>query len=100
MCTVTWRAHAGGYDLFMNRDELSSRGPALPPSVRERSGVRVVAPVDSDGGGSWVAANEHGLAVCLLNYYPPRFEPQRREFQSRGRLVIELAASATVSEVS
>ena len=63
MCTVTWIRVAGGYELFCNRDERLERGPELPPSVLERAGVHLVAPRDSDFGGTWIAVNEHGIAL-------------------------------------
>lgn len=67
----------------MNRDELHSRGTASPPTVRARDGVRVVAPIDADGGGTWIAANDHGLCVCLLNHYPDAGEPLLRTLDIR-----------------
>ena len=69
MCTVTWRTRADGYDLFFNRDEHRARSTAQGPQTHSRPGARVIAPVDPDGGGTWLAANEHGLSHCLLNYY-------------------------------
>lgn len=88
----------------MNRDELHSRGEALPPRVVAAGGVRRLAPVDSDAGGSWIATNDHGLTVCLLNHYPSPALPESRTrrggagFESRGTLVLDLAALATVDE--
>jgi hypothetical protein len=79
MCTVTWTRDGKEYELFMNRDELHSRGSASPPEVRRRKGVKVIAPIDADGGGTWIAANEWGLTICLLNHYPDAGEPLVRE---------------------
>ena len=39
----------------------------------------MIAPIDADGGGTWIAANERGLTVCLLNHYPDAGEPLVRE---------------------
>lgn len=58
-----------GYELFFNRDEASSRGTAHPPEVFVQEGLRYVAPLDSDAGGTWLATNEYGLSVALANYY-------------------------------
>ncbi len=69
MCTVTWTTRADGYDLFFNRDEHRARSTAQGPQTHSRPGARVIAPVDPDGGGTWLAVNEHGLSHCLLNYY-------------------------------
>jgi hypothetical protein len=97
MCTVTW-LHDDGLTLLMNRDELFSRGEALLPRIHERGGVRVLAPIDTDAGGSWIAANERGLVVCLLNRYPVRVTGSSAAARavigdrtSRGQLVLELS---------
>ena len=85
MCTVTWvHEQAGGYHLFSSRDEKRTRSVALTPELYETSGVRWMAPLDPDGGGSWVAVNEFGFSVCLLN---GNGTPGTL---SRGRLVTEL----------
>ncbi|NIP92410.1 MAG: hypothetical protein GWO24_02620, partial [Akkermansiaceae bacterium] len=68
MCTLTWwRGTAGSYEVFFNRDEKRTRSIADPPRVHERDGVRFLAPLDPDGGGTWMLANDRGLLVCLLN---------------------------------
>ncbi|MFW6292998.1 MAG: NRDE family protein [Spirochaetota bacterium] len=100
MCTVTWLASEQGYELFMNRDELYSRGPALAPLARDHGGVRHVAPIDSDGGGTWIVANEFGLTVCLLNHYPPEPPRPSGDYRSRGRLVVDLASHRSVDSVA
>jgi len=70
MCTVTWLQRHEGYEVFCNRDELKTRKPALPPRLAECNGVRYLAPIDNDGGGSWLGVNEFGVSLCLVNYYP------------------------------
>ena len=58
------------YHLFFNCDELRTRGPALPPRMHEARGLRFLAPIDTDAGGSWLGVNELGLSIGLVNYYP------------------------------
>ncbi|NUO80759.1 NRDE family protein [candidate division KSB1 bacterium] len=70
MCTVTWLQRHEGYEVFCNRDELKTRKPALPPRLAECNGVRYLAPIDNDGGGSWLGVNEFGVSLCLVNHYP------------------------------
>jgi hypothetical protein len=97
MCTVSWHLERDGYDLFFNRDESVLRGPARPPAVLERNGVRFIAPIDSDAGGSWLAVNEEGLSVAIANYYgvgPPSDSLTSGRFVSRGLLLLSLADSA------
>ena len=67
MCTVTWIYEPGGYHLLCNRDEKKDRAPALAPRIHQRGWVRFIAPVDAQFGGSWIAVNEFGVSVCLLN---------------------------------
>jgi len=100
MCTVTWRQHRGGYDLFCNRDELKTRRSALPPHVDIHNGVRCLAPQDTEAGGSWIGVNEFGVTLCLLNHYPAANSPASPAgFVSRGYVVKELIDSPTVAIV-
>lgn len=98
MCTVTWLPTRDGYELRMNRDELRTRAVALPPAIHERDGVRYVAPRDVDGGGTWIAANEAGVSVCLLNG-PDAGDGPLPGRVSRGLLVERLAGSTSVVDV-
>lgn len=97
MCTVTWLEREAGYALWFNRDESVARGPEQAPRRTLRDGTAVVAPVDGEAGGTWIAANEHGLTVALLNeYVGGAGAPGAR---SRGLLVLDLAPAATVDEL-
>jgi hypothetical protein len=102
MCTLTWTALPGGYFVAFNRDERRSRAPGLPPRVVERGGVRAVAPIDGEAGGTWIAVNEQGCTLALLNGY--RFQGSapavERAWTSRGKLVLELCDAATPAEVA
>jgi hypothetical protein len=77
-----------GYELFCNRDERRSRLPALPPRADERHGVKFIAPIDADAGGSWLAVNQRGTSLCLLNHSVDTPPPPRPV--SRGLLVWSL----------
>jgi hypothetical protein len=80
----------GGYLLLSNRDERRSRQPALGPRIHETNGVKYVAPIDGDYGGSWIGVNEHGMSLCLLNRFGDAQIDESREYISRGLLLIEL----------
>ena len=104
MCTVTWLREASGYRLFFNRDELRSRLEAEPPRQAEGlapdgEAVGFLAPVDGDHGGTWIAANEHGVTVGLVNGYRRADASAPADVRSRGLLVRDLAACRTVREV-
>jgi hypothetical protein len=90
MCTVSWIHEPEGYQLFCNRDEKLTRGQAEPPRLTVRDGVHFLAPVDADFGGTWIATNEFGLSLCLLNGVPG---PSCR---SRGLLVLDLISLPSV----
>lgn len=94
MCTVTWSATSDGYLLFFNRDERRSRVEALPPRLESSGGSSWLAPRDAEAGGTWVAVNDRGLTVGLLNLYQAEAAlPSREGKTSRGLLVRSLASS-------
>jgi uncharacterized protein with NRDE domain len=93
MCTVTWRRSADAYEVLFNRDERRVRAPARPPRVHVVRGVRVLAPVDGQAGGTWLAANEHGLTAGLLNFYDADAAGVPADPSSRGLLLLDLMAA-------
>lgn len=94
MCTVSWVHHDGGYDLLCNRDEKHTRARAVQPIFASRNGVRYLAPLDGDCGGTWISVNEFGVAICLLNG-----ATKRTGRASRGHVVTAVADSWCVDEV-
>jgi hypothetical protein len=92
VCTVSWVHQPDGYHLLCNRDEKLTRGTAFAPRVVTRGGVRYIAPVDSDAGGTWISANEFGVSLCLLN------ANGLGGAKSRGALVQQLAWAPTAPE--
>jgi hypothetical protein len=90
MCTVSWTHVDGGYHLLFNRDERTTRGRGVAPRVWDLHGVRAIAPLDSDFGGTWIGANELGVSVCLLNRYDATTAPLSEPTLSRGLLVLDL----------
>lgn len=86
MCTVTcWPRH-GGYLLGVNRDERRSRAPVTGLAAVDGGGIRRAWPIDGQAGGTWVGAGSQGLALALLNHYPPGRIPVDGA-PSRGRLI-------------
>jgi len=101
MCTASWWfGKDGGYELFFNRDEQKSRPIAGAPKAFINEGVTFLAPTDTARGGSWIATNEFGVTVCLLNHYPDVCNSERMQDDapSRGQLVLSVAGVATVRE--
>lgn len=102
MCTMSWLREGGGYHVFFNRDERRTREPAEGPSMRTSGPVALLAPRDGTAGGSWLATNEFGLTVALLNGYlgaDSASGPPTGEWTSRGHLVMELAAARDVDSL-
>lgn len=98
MCTLSWLRHDEGYAVFFNRDERRTRAPGLPPGEQLRDGVRVLAPIDPEGGGSWAAVNDRKVGLCILNQYDPArgFAPGQ---VSRGQLLLSLAGLTSQAAV-
>ncbi len=93
MCTVTWwlAPPEGGYEVFFNRDELRTRGPATPPARAVCRGVPYLAPTDANHGGAWLLVNACGITLGLINHYPPNPAPPQPPQLSRGQLLCDLA---------
>jgi hypothetical protein len=83
----------------MNRDELRTRAPALPPSHHVLRGVTALLPTDGEAGGSWIAVNDFGHTLALLNRWDDTPHDVPGPFVSRGLLVRDLAPTAGPSEV-
>lgn len=97
MCTASWSLGQGELSLCFNRDELKTRGEASPPEVIEIGGMKMLAAIDVDAGGTWLAVNERGVCVFLLNNYGAQAvlaEPPISR-RSRGELPLEFASYAT-----
>src|SRR5262245_19361134 len=99
MCTVSWVHDDRRYQIFCNRDEKLTRLPATDPQFLCRDGVRFVAPIDGDFGGTWLAANEFGVSVCLLNGSARSRGAAGSQHRSRGQIVLDLASAKSLREV-
>ncbi|KHD26067.1 hypothetical protein NM09_04805 [Vibrio caribbeanicus] len=94
MCTLSWVYHGNThYEVYFNRDEQRVRLPAIEPQNLIIDGVNCVMPIDPVGGGSWIATNEHGVTICLLNFY--QGGTPKGELVSRGMIIKRLASSGS-----
>jgi hypothetical protein len=101
MCTVAFVPQPdGGYLLGHNRDETVARASGIPPAVWTGPGLPFLAPRDPEGGGSWIAVNAAGLAVCLLNAMDRPSRPIPTRPVSRGLLVVEAARLDSILAVA
>lgn len=99
MCTMSWFLRDGGYELFFNRDEQRSRSCARLPEIiqdKQHQQLRYLAPTDADAGGTWIAVNEMGVSVCLLNHYQFEQPATYQKWLSRGEVVRKFATTMTL----
>jgi hypothetical protein len=93
MCSVSFVPRNDGFILAMNRDELISRGTALPPEIQSRGSLELLCPRET-GGGTWIGINSAGMTFSLLNWHS---QPNRHsgELISRGEVVRALLSAHT-----
>lgn len=93
MCTVSLLARRQGYALAMNRDEKLARVAGRPPRLVARNGRKVVCPAEP-GGGTWIAVNDAGVTLALINWYAVACSVPRNAV-SRGEVVKTACAAIT-----
>ena len=94
MCTVTYIPTVDKYNFVLtsNRDEKSVR-PTLLPEIAEYHGIKLCFPMDVESGGSWIAMNNRGRIVCLLNGGFVAHLKKEFHTHSRGKVLFDLAVS-------
>jgi len=98
MCSVTFLPRRRGYALAMNRDEKLTRVTGLPPVERIIGGCAVLAPSEP-GGGTWIAVNDSGVTLSLINWYSIG-EQVEEEIVSRGTVVGAAGSSRSPASVN
>lgn len=103
MCTVSAIRENGTFSLFFNRDEKLERQEALPPRLWTApmpETLSFLAPLDPQGGGSWLTVNSAALIVGLLNNYETSGSCPAHLQRSRGLLVTQLAPLPSLEAIS
>lgn len=101
MCTiiVAHQLHPEA-DLIVaaNRDEFYSRRGTAPSLLTRATPTspRIIAGLDSERGGTWMGATEHGLFAGITNQRTWRVPD--RELESRGRIVRRVLECGAVPE--
>jgi len=90
MCTVTFIPREEGFYVAMNRDERNARPRAISPAVFEQGSAKSIYPLDSEGG-TWIAANDRGIALTLLNWNDAPLLCKKR--RTRGLVIPGLVTS-------
>src|SRR5260221_5464470 len=91
MCTVSFIARKDGYALAMNRDEKLTRVAGLPPELFEVRGRVVLCPSEPCGG-TWIALNDTGATLALINWYSAKARVTAGAV-SRGVIVNSVSAA-------
>src|SRR5215469_14296815 len=99
MCTLSVITRDNGYLVGMNRDERIARSAGLAPEVHESGGMNAIYPSDGDGG-TWIGANEYGIALALLKWNDvPSQATNAKKTRSRGLLIPVLVDFSTLLAV-
>lgn len=97
MCTVTILPTLdNSIVITMNRDE-DKRKEELEPALHNFGQVKILAPVDTESGGSWIGVNSSNIAACLLNRYD---QPFNNSLKSRGNIVFETLENINFADAS
>ncbi len=88
MCTLSIVPLRGdAVRVAFNRDESPARAPGLPPRVVPFGDRTAVLPLDPASGGTWLAVNDAGLVLALLNAHPISGPAVVRPARSRGEVI-------------
>src|SRR5437762_596540 len=98
MCTISFVPKSRKFYLAMNRDEKFTRSTALPPAIVDLADRRAIFPREPEGG-TWIAANNAGVCLALVNWHRIERQPVR-SITSRGQVVKALAAKSSDEEIS
>lgn len=98
MCTLSWHVGPDKSTILFNRDESWDRKPELPPTHLHIGSAEALAPIDGNAGGSWIAVNDRGVALALLNFYPQE-TPAPTDPISRGLIFQSLLDLDTASQL-
>jgi len=98
MCTLTVVTSNDTYLMAMNRDEKIARGTGSPAEIHEFDGTRAIYPGDGDGG-TWIATNQYGVTLALLNWNDIAPRGIATKTRSRGRVIPALIDSRSLSDL-
>jgi hypothetical protein len=109
MCTVSFIPNSRGFYVAMNRDEKCGRAAALPPAivdlakgrVRPSGGLEAARAIfpSEPSGGTWIAANDAGVCLALINWHRIEREP-KGEIVSRGEVIRALVGKCSSGEIA
>jgi hypothetical protein len=80
---MSWLATPDGMQARFNRDESTARAAARAPALHRGHTAPFIAPIDPEGGGTWITLSADGCVHALLNRYDIPHPPVPRPL-SRG----------------
>jgi Transport and Golgi organisation 2 len=98
MCTISFLPTAVGFRLAMNRDEKRTRVRALAPEVFQVDMRRAIYPHEPDGG-TWLAANDAGFCLALINWHRIERKPSGK-VESRGNIIPGLIGARNAQTIA
>lgn len=94
MCTVVFIPNEDKFFMASLRDEDPIRRIATIPVLTLSNQQKYIAPVDPQGGGTWVGINENGFVIVLLNGGFINHTKKASYARSRGQIVRELLSNS------
>ncbi|GAC1670027.1 MAG: NRDE family protein [Candidatus Acidiferrum sp.] len=86
MCTLTLVPTKNGFLAGMNRDELRTRPAAIVPAIFDANGLSAIYPREISGG-TWIAGNNSGNLLALLNCNSVNAVSVCKKLKSRGTVI-------------
>lgn len=99
MCTVSVVPRDTGFRLVCNRDQRLARPAADPPRLQRFGNPTAMWPRDPTSGGTWIGANDRGIAMAVLNRNSGQPPMKAHATVSRGTIVPQLLRIRTVTSV-
>jgi hypothetical protein len=96
MCTVSFIKSDEKYIFTSNRDEKIVRPSAIPPNNYLINNKKVLFPKDAHAGGTWIAIDENGNIIVLLNGALEKHQLKNSYRKSRGLIVLDLISGQSI----
>jgi hypothetical protein len=97
MCSLTFIPRDRGYYLAMNRDERIARRETIRPESVTLGVTSAIYPRAADGG-TWIAANDAGITLALLNWNDVAVA-EASKIRSRGSVIPQLIPLSTLQQM-
>ena len=99
MCTLSVVPTEEGYLAGMNRDEKLSRAGALRPSCARHGELTALSPREASGG-TWIAGNDFGVLLALLNWHQTGGQGWGGKPRTRGSVIPQLIGAADLASMA